>query len=64
MNTVGAPQVFDPAKRHPVFFTERLKKPPSGVAAGGWCSPVAAGYVANGDGSGNGNGKADGRVKL
>jgi hypothetical protein len=51
-------QVFDPAKRHPVFFTERLKKPPSGVAAGGWCNPVAAGYVVNSAVVG------DGRVKL
>ncbi|PBP16826.1 hypothetical protein BUE80_DR012444 [Diplocarpon rosae] len=50
---------LDPSKRHPVFFTERLKKAPAGVSAGsGWTSPVAAGYVFN-------NGvKREGGVKL
>ncbi|KAH8808770.1 hypothetical protein F5884DRAFT_381540 [Xylogone sp. PMI_703] len=35
----------DPSTRHPVFFTERLKRAPNGVGAGAWISPVAAGYV-------------------
>ncbi len=41
--------VLDVSKRHPVFFTERLKKAPAGVNAGGgvWSSPVAEGYVFN-----------------
>ncbi|RDL40004.1 uncharacterized protein BP5553_04344 [Venustampulla echinocandica] len=39
--------VLDAAMRHPVFFTERLKKPPNGVLAGGSISPVAEGYVFN-----------------
>jgi len=39
----------DAAVLHPVFFTERLKKAPVGVAAGGgsWANPVATGYVFN-----------------
>jgi len=44
------PQVpLDPSIRHPVFFTDRLKKAPNGVAPGGgsWVTPVAAGYVFN-----------------
>jgi len=42
-------QPFDAATRHPVFFTERLKKAPAGVGAGNqsWASPVAVGYVFN-----------------
>ncbi|PBP21857.1 hypothetical protein BUE80_DR007296 [Diplocarpon rosae] len=37
---------LDPSKRHPVFFTQRLKKAPAGASVGsGWSSPVAAGYV-------------------
>ncbi|CAL3962719.1 unnamed protein product [Diplocarpon coronariae] len=40
--------ILDPSKRHPVFFTEGLKKAPAGVNAGsGWGSPVAEGYVFN-----------------
>jgi hypothetical protein len=41
--------VLDVSKRHPVFFTDRLKKAPNGVNCGGgsWISPVAAGYVFN-----------------
>jgi hypothetical protein len=41
--------VLDVSKRHPVFFTDRLKKAPNGVNTGGgsWVSPVAAGYVFN-----------------
>ncbi|KAH7411264.1 hypothetical protein BKA64DRAFT_663051 [Cadophora sp. MPI-SDFR-AT-0126] len=46
-----APQqmIHDASKRHPVFFTERLKKAPEGVRAGNgnWSSPVASGYVFN-----------------
>jgi hypothetical protein len=38
---------FDPAVRHPVFFTDRLRKPPAGVGAGHYVSPVAMGYVSN-----------------
>ncbi|RFU26601.1 hypothetical protein B7463_g9737, partial [Scytalidium lignicola] len=37
--------VLDSSTRHPVFFTERLKRVPNGVDAGAWISPVAAGYV-------------------
>ena len=39
--------VLDAATRHPVFFTERLKKAPEGVKTGDmmWASPVARGYV-------------------
>jgi len=39
--------ILDASKRHPVFFTDRLHKPPAGVGAGGWVSPVAMGYVFN-----------------
>ncbi len=41
--------MLDAAVRHPVFFTDRLKKAPMGVKAGGgsWVSPVAEGYVFN-----------------
>jgi hypothetical protein len=41
--------LLDAAIRHPVFFTDRLKKAPVGVKAGsgGWSSPVAEGYVFN-----------------
>lgn len=39
--------VLDAATRHPVFFTERLKKPPNGVRSGASISPVAEGYVFN-----------------
>ncbi|PVH80332.1 hypothetical protein DL98DRAFT_202965 [Cadophora sp. DSE1049] len=50
-NPFLAPQqmVLDASKRHPVFFTERLKKAPEGVRAGNgnWSSPVATGYVFN-----------------
>jgi hypothetical protein len=44
-----AQMVLDASIRHPVFFTEKLKKAPNGVAAGntGWGSPVATGYVFN-----------------
>jgi len=52
--------LLDASKRHPVFFTDRLKKAPAGVCAGGaaWVSPVAVGYVFN-DGV-----RRDGGVKL
>ncbi|CAN9219212.1 unnamed protein product [Alternaria alternata] len=39
--------VYDSAIRHPVFFTQNLKKPPFPIpqaASQGW-SPVASGYV-------------------
>jgi len=41
--------LLDAATRHPVFFTDRLKKAPVGVKAGSgaWISPVAEGYVFN-----------------
>jgi len=41
--------VHDAATRHPVFFTEKLKKAPEGVRLGDmrWASPVARGYVFN-----------------
>lgn len=54
--------VFDASRRHPVFFTDRLKRAPSGVSAGGgaWVSPVAQGYVFN-DGVRR---RIDGVVKL
>jgi len=38
---------YDPATRHPVFFTKTLQKPPFGVGAGHSVSPVAMGYVEN-----------------
>jgi hypothetical protein len=52
---------LDAAMRHPVFFTDRLKKAPVGVNAGGgsWVSPVATGYVFN-----DGPRRAEGGVKL
>ncbi|KAK0119588.1 hypothetical protein ONS95_011028 [Cadophora gregata] len=54
--------ILDASKRHPVFFTERLKKAPEGVNAGDgiWSSPVAKGYVFN-DGAQR---KVDGIHKL
>jgi hypothetical protein len=46
--------LYDASVRHPVFFTDRLKRAPNGVGAGngdgsskGWGSPVAVGYVFN-----------------
>jgi hypothetical protein len=52
--------VFDSATRHPVFFTERLKKAPPGVGAGnGDWEAVARGYVWNG-----GDLRGGGGVKL
>ncbi|KAF2248818.1 hypothetical protein BU26DRAFT_483872 [Trematosphaeria pertusa] len=39
--------VYDSAVRHPVFFTEQLRKPPfpiPQIASQGW-SPVASGYI-------------------
>ncbi len=45
---VVSPQ--DPSVRHPVFFTERLRrKPPSSVPAVSHPSPVAHGYVYQAD---------------
>jgi hypothetical protein len=41
-------RAYDASVRHPVFFTDRLKRAPNGVASGqAWGSPVAAGYVFN-----------------
>ncbi|KAH6882716.1 hypothetical protein BKA58DRAFT_23655 [Alternaria rosae] len=39
--------VYDSAIRHPVFFTQNLKKPPFPIpqVASQGCSPVASGYV-------------------
>lgn len=53
--------LLDAAKRHPVFFTDRLKKAPVGINTGGgsWVSPVAKGYVFN-----DGARRAEGGVKL
>jgi hypothetical protein len=53
--------LLDASKRHPVFFTDRLKKAPVGVNAGhgSWTSPVAEGYVFN-----DGMRRAEGGVKL
>lgn len=53
--------LLDASKRHPVFFTDRLKKAPAGVNAGNgnWVSPVAMGYVFN-----DGVKRAEGGVKL
>ncbi|KAL5114821.1 hypothetical protein ACEQ8H_007314 [Pleosporales sp. CAS-2024a] len=42
-----APAFYDSAVRHPVFFTQNLKKPPfpiPPIASQGW-SPVANGYI-------------------
>jgi hypothetical protein len=36
---------MDVAIRHPVFFTDRLIKAPTGVRAGNEMSPVSMGYV-------------------
>ena len=53
--------MLDASKRHPVFFTDRLKKAPVGVDAGNgaWTSPVAMGYVFN-----DGVKSVEGGVKL
>jgi hypothetical protein len=43
----SAPSFFDAATRHPVFFTQNLRKPPfpiPQIASQGW-SPVASGYI-------------------
>jgi hypothetical protein len=39
---------YDPAKCHPVFFTQSLRKPPFSFSdgGGGMVNPVAFGYVA------------------
>jgi hypothetical protein len=43
---VNGGMVMDSAIRHPVFFTDRLKKAPNGVGTGnGMGSPVTEGYV-------------------
>ncbi|KAF2473855.1 uncharacterized protein BDR25DRAFT_125621 [Lindgomyces ingoldianus] len=56
MPPLGSPQtpglfpsrnLYDSAVRHPVFFTEQLRKPPFPIpemASQGW-SPVASGYI-------------------
>jgi len=45
---LGHPQQqFLSALRHPVFFTDRFMKAPTGVNAGGGTTPVATGYVYN-----------------
>lgn len=53
--------LYDSAIRHPVFFTQTLKKPPfpiPQVASQGW-SPVASGYIAE-----QKKIEANGRTKL
>ncbi|KAJ5065544.1 hypothetical protein J3E74DRAFT_414531 [Bipolaris maydis] len=53
--------VYDSAVRHPVFFTQNLKKPPfplPQVASQG-CNPVASGYIME-----QGRAEAPGRTKL
>jgi hypothetical protein len=56
------PQSFyDSAVRHPVFFTETLRKPPfpiPNMASQGW-SPVANGYIRE-----QGRPEESGRTKL
>jgi hypothetical protein len=43
---VNGGMVMDAAIRHPVFFTDRLRKAPNGVGTGnGMGSPVTEGYV-------------------
>lgn len=44
---IPAHTILDASIRHPVFFTDRLVKAPTGVNAGNtsWGSPVAVGYV-------------------
>jgi len=44
---IPARAILDASVRHPVFFTDRLVKAPTGVNAGSmnWGSPVALGYV-------------------
>jgi hypothetical protein len=54
------PPQYDPATRHPVFFTNTLQKPPFGVRAGSSVSPVAMGYVENSISKG----RDGGNVKL
>lgn len=42
-----APSLYDSAIRHPVFFTQQLRKPPfpiPNMASHGW-NPVASGYI-------------------
>lgn len=53
--------MLDASIRHPVFFTDKLKKAPVGVDAGNgtWTSPVAMGYVFN-----DGVRRVEGGVKL
>ncbi|RMZ72643.1 hypothetical protein GMOD_00007655 [Pyrenophora seminiperda CCB06] len=54
--------VYDSAIRHPVFFTQHLKKPPFPIpqaAAQSW-NPVASGYVAEQ----RRNGEIVGKTKL
>ncbi|KAH8728744.1 hypothetical protein GQ44DRAFT_646557 [Phaeosphaeriaceae sp. PMI808] len=45
--TYQPPTFYDSATRHPVFFTQNLRKPPfpiPQIASQGW-SPVASGYI-------------------
>ncbi|KAL3420031.1 hypothetical protein PVAG01_08530 [Phlyctema vagabunda] len=53
--------ILDAAKRHPVFFTDRLKRAPTGVNTGEGLSssPIAKGYIFN-----DGATKKEGGVKL
>jgi len=58
--SAAQPPQYDPAIRHPVFFTNTLQKPPFGVEAGHSVSPVAMGYIKNSIS----NKKDGGNVKL
>lgn len=57
---------YDSAHRHPVFFTERYRKPPftlpDGGGAGGIFNPVAQGYIF--EGSRRPGSTVEGRTKL
>ncbi|KAL2267594.1 hypothetical protein VTJ83DRAFT_4871 [Remersonia thermophila] len=39
------PQQLDASHCHPVFFTNKLRRPPFGALSGQQSSPVAHGYV-------------------
>ncbi|KAK0735817.1 hypothetical protein B0T21DRAFT_192583 [Apiosordaria backusii] len=39
------PPVFNPSHCHPVFFTDKLRRPPFTLGSGPQLNPVAHGYV-------------------
>ncbi|KAF1994432.1 hypothetical protein P154DRAFT_475986 [Amniculicola lignicola CBS 123094] len=58
--------LYNSATRHPVFFTETLRKPPFPIprlAAQAW-NPVASGYIFEGGKSREGDGEGGSRGKL